>query len=201
MKKVFSAEGVTEYPPGPELERLRATFQQNAAVYLCIDVSGSMRHHLDEAVKGARSFLAEAVGGGYHVGVVLWNESVRGITGLSRSSHEADMMLARANASGGTRLVPALTEASARLMAFDAADRVIAVFGDGQLSDQEEAQACARALARRGIRILTLGLGEEVASSLASLDSEGGEARVAHTASLSQDIQGLGAGLRRGRRK
>lgn len=201
MKKVFVAEGVTEYPPGPELERLRAAFQRNAAVYLCIDVSGSMQDDLGDAVRGARSFLEEAIGGGYHVGVVLWSYSVEGITELSRSSVDAEALLCRARAGGGTQLTPALEAASEELLRFDAVDRVIAVFGDGMLGDQREAEAMARSLTSRGIRILTLGLGEEAASSLASLDSEGGVPRMTQSASLSRDIQGLGAGLRRGRRK
>ena len=65
-RKSFSSDGVTEYPVGPNFERLRSRF--GGAVILALDVSGSMQgDRIGKAVNGCGRFIDEAVEAGYRV--------------------------------------------------------------------------------------------------------------------------------------
>jgi uncharacterized protein (DUF58 family) len=210
MKRVFSAEGVTEWKPGPHLDRVTKRFGQSGAVMLLLDVSASMkarsagRTHLDIAVDGCRGFIDDAIDGGYHAGLLLWGHDVQAHVIPSENGNTAQALLNLADQySGGTNVVPALQLAGKLLLDLDVADRVIAVFGDGDLGNATAAKACATQLASQGIRIVTLGLGDASARALAEIATEtvDGVQKGTTSSTMSADIQGLARGLMGRRRR
>src|SRR6266567_2712087 len=76
VRRSFSSAGLTQIPPGRHLRALQDRFG-GGVVMLCIDVSGSMDgKRILEAVRGAKTFVHEAVEARYKVGVMLWNTQV-----------------------------------------------------------------------------------------------------------------------------
>lgn len=177
MKKTYDAVGVTEWPPGPELDRLVKKFAQGGAVYLLIDVSGSMgKRNMESARQGGIKFIHEAIGGGYEVGVILWHHRVKGSVELSKDPTRAIQLLKSAKAGGGTTITPAIELARDGLLEwighYSGGDAVIAVFGDGDLGvPRSTATSLARQIHAEGIRVLTLGLGEESAGELSAIST------------------------------
>lgn len=200
MKKVIEAEGVTEYRPGPHLDKLEERFGGSGAVMLLLDVSGSMTGDMDAAIEGSLGFVADAEGGGYQVGAALWDTGVVDSVAPSAKTKAAVEMLKKARARGGTNVTPALTMAGNELMKIDVKDRVIAVFGDGDLGNTETAIAESKRLAALGIRIITLGLGASSAAALSKISTEAEHTESASSVTLSEDIRGLARGLVRKRK-
>lgn len=197
MKKSFTADGVTEYPPGPNLAHLRTRFAGTGAVVLCIDASGSMGGtRLDEAIKGGTAFIDDAAAGGYLVGLILWNTDVALSVAPTKDAADVAERLRQAEVSGGTALTPALREARSLLTATAANDQVCVVFTDGELFDTENAVAEAARLKATGIRILTIGLGDAAAQGLNAIASDDSPPTTTSTeSSLAADIKGLATGL------
>ena len=76
IRRSFSSVGLTQIPPGPHFRAVQNRFG-GGVVMLCIDVSGSMDGQpIREAVRGAKTFVSEAVQARYEVGVMLWNTRV-----------------------------------------------------------------------------------------------------------------------------
>ncbi|WP_017583231.1 VWA domain-containing protein [Nocardiopsis valliformis] len=200
-RRTFDSDGVTEHPTGPHLQRLRE--RSGGAVVLALDVSGSMTgDRIATAVIGCRRFIDEAVGAGYRVGLTLWHHGVADSVAPAADPAEARKLLDRARTNGGNDLVPCLELAQRQLMAVEAADRVLAVFGDGDLGNRQRSEAKAAELSRDGIRILTCGLGEGSAQALAAVSTEGDERaapRTASDATLADSIAAMARGLTRGR--
>ena len=196
IRKSLSSDGVTEYPVGSQHARLRSRF--GGAVVLALDVSGSMYgDRLVKAVSGCHRFIEEAVANGYHVGVILWHHDVGGDAPPVVDLRAARRLLDRAVAGGGNSAVPFLSLAHRQLMALDVRDRVVAIFGDGDLGDRRLAEAKASELIRDNIRILTCGLGEGSAQELAAISTEQAAPRVATTDSLTDAIASMAQGLLR----
>lgn len=197
MKKLIEAEGVTEYLPGPHLAELEKRFGGTGAVILMLDVSFSMSGaRLHAAKQGCAGFIDDAVAGGYEVGLLLWNQGVAGFAPPQPGGDEARRLLASADVAGSTDAVPGLSAAGAHLLGMEATDRVIAVFGDGDLGDETKAVRKARELHKAGIRIVTLGLGDSSARALSVIASDPVEApRAASVGSLKEDIRGMAQGL------
>lgn len=197
LKKVYNAEGVTEYPVGPNLKYLTDKFGGSGAVVLCIDVSGSMvGTNLSEAKKGGRGFINDAAGGGYQVGLILWSTQIAAAIAPTADTAVVQRKLDAAQVVAGTKLAPALELARSMLMAVDVSDRVCVVFTDGSLQDQREAERAAALLKADGIRILTIGLGSAAARGLSSIASEGQPPTTASsTVSLASDMQQMATGL------
>ncbi len=198
-RKSFSSDGVTEHPVGPHFQRLRSRF--GGAVILALDVSGSMQgDRIKKAVKGCQRFIDEAVDAGYQVGVILWHHDVEGVEPPGSSPKAAQSLLSRAVAAGGNNAVPFLTLAHRQLMAIDVGDRVVAIFGDGDLGDRRTAESKAAELTSDNIRILTCGLGEGSAQELAAISTETVAPRTATSENLADSIASMAQGLiRRGR--
>ncbi|OBG82650.1 hypothetical protein A5699_05730 [Mycobacterium sp. E802] len=194
-KKTFQADPVTEFLPGPHLGRLQASFM--GVVILALDVSGSMSgDRLDQARKGCQRFIDEAVQDKYSVGVILWDHGVSAFTPPHPSPNNARDMIASAAVSGGTNIVPCLQQAHEALMEQPAGDRVLAVFGDGDLGNRQQAIATAELLKADGIRIITCGLGDESAAQLDVISTENSEApRTATTATIAESIASMAGGL------
>ncbi|MGV1004576.1 MAG: vWA domain-containing protein [Candidatus Nanopelagicales bacterium] len=193
-RKSFSSDGVTEYPVGPHFQRLRSRF--GGAVVLALDVSGSMSGgRITKAVTGCRRFIDEAAEAGYQVGLILWNHGVEGSTPPESSPEAAHSLLSRAFAAGGTDVVPCLTKAHKQLMAMDVGDRVVAIFGDGDLGNRTAAERKAEELIKDDIRILTCGLGEGSAQELAVISTERTAPRTATSENLADAIASMAQGL------
>ncbi len=200
IRRSFDAPGLTQYPTGPHLDAVQARF--GGSVVLCLDVSGSMSGApLEQAVQGCRRFVDEALRAAYDVAVLLWDHRVVGATGPTRDRRELDDFLGAASAHGGTDVVPALQRAR-RLLDGLGGDRVVAIFGDGDLGDEAGARVTSAAMRGEGIRIITCGLGLASADSLDAISTEttGGGPRMALADSIADSIAGMATGLRRGGR-
>lgn len=194
-RKSFSSDGVTEYPVGPNFKRLRSRF--GGAVILALDVSGSMQgDRISKAVKGCGRFIDEAVQAGYRVGLILWHHDVAADVPPEADPRAARELLRRAaDSSGGTNVLACLGLAHRQLMATDAGDRVLAIFGDGDLGNRQAAETKAAELIADDIRILTCGLGEGSAQELASISTEKDAPRTATSENLADSIASMAQGL------
>ncbi|MFT4188843.1 MAG: VWA domain-containing protein [Aeromicrobium sp.] len=193
-RRTFDADGVTEHPVGPNFQRLRSEF--GGAVVLALDVSGSMSgDRIRKAVEGCHRFVEEAADAGYSVGVILWHHGIEDDVAPSSDPRAARGLLDRARASGGNKAVPFLTKAHEQLMALDVGDRVVAIFGDGDLGPQAAAERKAAELVADGIRILTCGLGEGSARELATISTEEAAPRTATNDTLADSIASMAQGL------
>ena len=199
MKRTFSAEGVTEYPPGSNLAALQTRFGGSGVVVLCIDVSFSMSGDpLEQAQRGGRGFIEDAVAGGYSIGLVLWDHEILDAVHPTRDAARVHRALDAATARGGTQLVPALTLAERMLMDSDATDKVCVIFSDGSLTDQDDAEAAASRLRSQRVRLLTIGLGPVASRGLDPLASPSQPATTTSTAkTLAHDMRQMAAGLKR----
>ena len=194
-KKDFDAAGVTEYPVGPALDQLRRNF--GGSVVLALDVSGSMEgERIEKAVRGCRRFICEAVEANSSVGLILWAHGISGSVPVDYDPSAAYCLLAQAAIAGGTNIVPCLELAHRMLLDARASDMVLAVFGDGDLGDPFEASRVAAKLTADGIRILTCGLGQSSAESLAIISTETSTTRVAETSTIADSIADMARGLR-----
>ncbi len=175
IRRPFSSPGVTQIPPGRHLPALQDRFG-GGIVMLCIDVSGSMDGRpILEAVRGARTFVDEAVEARYRVGVLLWNIDVAAIAEPTEDGQAARRLLDRTNrASGGTSLLRPLEKCHQILDQFKdrGQDRVVAVFGDGDLGPRERVLAKVAQMKSEDIRFVTRGLGGVAAREFAAVASE-----------------------------
>jgi Mg-chelatase subunit ChlD len=198
IRKVFESTGVTEYPAGPHLAELQSRFGTGGAVIFALDVSASMRHLLDAAVRGCSMFLGEAVEAGYQVGLILWASKVSDAAPISNDPDLARGILQRAKVRGGTDIAPVLKHAHTELMAVDVGDRVLAIFGDGDLGrPPKELREKVSAMKADGIRILTLGLGSSSAEELGVIATEPSGSQETSAEQLAESIAGLAGGLSR----
>jgi von Willebrand factor type A domain len=187
IRRSFDGIGVTQSPPGPSLSVLQERY--GGTVLLCIDVSGSMHgRRLQLAVAGAETFVADAVRAGYRVGLILWHHGIAGYVPASAGAGDVRSGLQRAFASGGNDIVPTL-QIGLRDLGPLKGDRVMAIFGDGDLGPPAPAIAAAREVAALGIRIIVRGLGEHAASGLNAIATEGTES------SLVTGESGVSAGI------
>lgn len=175
VRRNYDGAGPTQYPVGPHLAAVQEPYL--GKVLLCIDVSGSMGTRepggtrLQLAVAGARRFVAEAVEANYRVGLVLWNHGIYRSVSLSRDPTSILTGLDQARTAGGTNVAPAL-RLGVKQLADLTGDRVLAIFGDGDLGPTRPALAAAREARDRGIRIVVRGLGKRAAAELSRIATE-----------------------------
>lgn len=204
-KKTFESTGVTEYPAGAGLTELARRF--GGRVMLALDVSGSMAARdsgpdhamvrLEQAIAGCERFIAEAVAAHYQVGLVLWHHDVEGSVPPDASAAPALQLLHRARAAGGNNAVPFLELCHRLLMETPADDLVVAIFGDGDLGNRETARAAASKLVADNIRILTCGLGDSSAKTLAEISTEAAAPRAAAADTIAESIASMARGLKK----
>lgn len=143
---------------------------------LCIDVSGSMDGRpIRETVRGAMTFVDEAVAARYRVGVLLWNSDVAALAEPTEDGKAARRLLDRTkSASGGTSLLRPLERCHQILDQFkeQRQDRVVAIFGDGDLGPRQQVLAKVAQMKAEDIRFVTRGLGSVAAREFAEVSGE-----------------------------
>jgi von Willebrand factor type A domain len=197
LRRSFTALGVTQVPPGPHLAALQGRL--GGTVMLCIDVSGSMDGvPIREAVRGAREFVTEAVAAHYNVGVMLWNTQVVELAEPTADGGAALRLLEPVDrASGGTSLLRPLQRCHQVLDNFTG-DRVVALFGDGDLGPREQVLAKVAQMKSEDIRFVTRGLGPVAAREFGDLSTdEASTGEVAGVEDLAAGIASMAATLRR----
>lgn len=196
IRRSFEAPGLTQIPPGAHLRPLQRRFG-GGTVMLMIDVSGSMMGRpIEEAVRGARDFVKEAVEARYDVGVILWHVEVVAACRPTSDGAEALAILGRAVAGGGNDLIGPLVHCHATLDDFDG-DRVVALFGDGDLTPKTRVLERVALMKSENIRFVTRGLGPAAAREFGEISDEAAEAaRVDTVEDLAESIAGMATALR-----
>jgi Mg-chelatase subunit ChlD len=197
IRRSFSAPGLTQIPPGPHLRALQDRF--GGTVVLCIDVSGSMTGPpLAEAVRGARQFVTEAVAAHYKAGVILWDDGVAAVAEPASDGLAATAVLDGARIRGGTNLLPGLTRCHEVLDRFTG-DRVVALFGDGDLGPQAAAVlALVAEMKAENIRFVTRGLGPHAAHVFGEIsDEDPSSVTIDEVAGLAKGIADMATALKR----
>ncbi|MFC3966173.1 vWA domain-containing protein [Nocardia jiangsuensis] len=198
LRRDFGSAGLTQYPVGAYLGKIQENF--GGVVVLCIDVSGSMSGKpLAGAVRGAKKFAEDAIGAYYEVGVILWHHSIAASIEPGRELAPVLRFLDAAAGCGGTDINDALDAAHGLLgRRSRRTDRVVAIFGDGDLGDRGRAVAKSAVMRAEDIRILTLGLGDAAARALDEISTEVNEQpRTATPHTISTQIAALATGLQR----
>jgi Mg-chelatase subunit ChlD len=181
IRRDFGAVGVTQSPPGRHLNRIQQRY--GGRVLLCIDVSGSMMGTpLAQAVAGGRKLISEAVAAGYQVGLILWHHGVDAYVPLDPEPGAVEAALAAAHSHGGNDILPTL-RIGIRDLGGHTGDRVMAIFGDGDIGPVPPAQQAAKEAAALGIRIIVRGLGEHAARQLRHIATEADEDTMVRSAS------------------
>jgi uncharacterized protein with von Willebrand factor type A (vWA) domain len=196
IRRSFTSIGLTQVPAGPHLDALCSRF--GGVVMLMIDVSGSMHGRpILEAVSGAQTFIDEAVDAYYQVGVMLWNTVV-----VACAEPTADGEAARAllrpvtSASGGNALDGPLIRCH-QILAPSTGDRVVALFGDGDLTPKHEVLRKVAEMKADNIRFVTRGLGASAAHEFAQISDEEPETvAVDSVEDLADGIAGMARSLR-----
>jgi uncharacterized protein (DUF58 family) len=196
IRRSFSSPGLTQIPVGPHLAAIQNRY--GGTVMLCIDVSGSMYGTpILEAVRGARQFVAEAVEAHYSVGVMLWNHQVEAVCEPTADGKAALALLAPVDsAKGGNDLFVTLQQCHAVLNRFTG-DRVVAIFGDGDLSPKEQVLVKVAAMKAENIRFVTRGLGSYAASEFGAIsDEEPSTAAISDVSTLAEGIADMATSLK-----
>jgi predicted metal-dependent peptidase len=203
VRSNFDGIGLTQSPPGKYLEVLQR--QYGGTVLLCIDVSNSMEGKpLRQAIKGGEQFVREAVDAYYKCGLVLWNHTVDKYVAPDTRHSKMLSTLRHAKSSGGTNLVPTLRVAK-KLFTSMPGDRVLCVFGDGDIGNRRIAVRLARELCAMGVRIIVRGLGTGATAQLGQLLCPGvptvDSQVIVDVKSIESGIASMAAGLTAMRRK
>jgi len=196
IRRSFTAAGLTQVPPGSGLVAMQSRF--GGTVMLCIDVSGSMNGApVLEAVRGACEFVAEAVAAHYRVGVMLWNTGVVALAEPSADGSGASQLLGTVTgAYGGNYLIPPLNRCHQILDQYTG-DRVVALFGDGDLTPKDLVLEKVAQMKAENIRFVTRGLGPLAAREFALVSSEDPSAvEVRQVENLAAGIASMAASLR-----
>jgi uncharacterized protein (DUF58 family) len=197
IRRSFSAPGLTQIPPGTGLAALQGRY--GGTVMLCIDVSGSMDGlPILEAIRGASEFVTEAVEAHYQVGVMLWNTEVVALAEPSADGVAAQQLLAGVRgAYGGNFLIGPLSHCH-RILDGATGDRVVALFGDGDLTPRAEVLAKVAQMKAENIRFVTRGLGPLAAREFAEIgeDEEAAQVEVRSVDELAAGIASMAASLR-----
>jgi uncharacterized protein (DUF58 family) len=196
IRRSFNSPGLTQIPAGPHLRAVQQRF--GGTVMLCIDISGSMDGRpILEAVRGARQFVAEAVEARYRVGVMLWNTAVVAACEPTADGTAALELLAPVDrAMGGNNLLPPLEYCHQVLDRFTG-DRVVALFGDGDLTPKEQVLVKVAQMKAENIRFVTRGLGAYAAQEFGAIsDEEPATASIDDVGGLADGIADMATSLR-----
>ena len=196
IRRSFTSAGLTQIPPGPHVGELQGRY--GGTVMLCIDVSGSMDGApIVQAVRGAKDFVSEAVAARYKVGVMLWNTHVVALAEPTADGVAAMQLLAPVDrAAGGNDLIGPLQRCHQILDGFTG-DRVVALFGDGDLTPKDQVLVKVVQMKSENIRFVTRGLGRMAAQEFGEISSEDAStAEVRQVEDLAAGIAGMAASLK-----
>lgn len=189
VRRDFAGIGITQFRPGPHLSAVQEHFRGRAL--LCIDVSGSMAGEpLSAARAGGLDFLTEAAQAHYDCGLVLWSNRVVEHVPTTAPDESVRAALRGAVGRGGTALAPALRAAIDELGPLTG-DRVVCVFGDGAVGDEQAAGELAAEARALGVRFVVRGLGARAGESLSRVLTPGDE----DAARTVRGVQGLRRGI------
>jgi len=194
-RKQFDAVGITQSPTGPYLRSVQNQF--GGTVMLMIDISGSMGGaRIVNAAAGARLFVEEAVAAHYAVGVMLWNDQVVDVCSPNKDGQSALRILGPlSHAHGGNSLIQPLEECDMILRDFSG-DRVVALFGDGDITPKDAVLAKVAEMKSNGIRFVTRGLGHHAAQEFAEISDERSESVLVQSVEqLSTSIASMASSL------
>lgn len=196
IRRPFSAPGLTQIPPGPGLGALQGRF--GGTVMLCIDVSGSMDGApILEAVRGARQFIAEAVAANYKVGMMLWNTRVEAVCEPTADGKDALDLLAPVNHAWGSNYLLTPLEHCHQILGRFTGDRVVALFGDGDLTPKPPVLAKVAEMKAENIRFVTRGLGPYAAREFGQIsDDAPSSAAIDNVADLADGIADMATSLK-----
>jgi uncharacterized protein with von Willebrand factor type A (vWA) domain len=197
IRRPFTSPGITQIPPGIHLHAVQDRF--GGTVMLCIDVSGSMDGRpILEAVRGATQFIAEAVAAHYSVGVMLWNHQVASVCEPTSDGQPALKLLASVTGAWGANdLFVALEQCHQVLNRFTG-DRVVALFGDGDLTPKQQVLAKVTRMKTENIRFVTRGLGAYAAREFGEISDEAASsAAIDDVEDLADGIADMAASLNR----
>jgi hypothetical protein len=196
IRRPFSAPGLTQIPPGPQLGTLQGRF--GGTVMLCIDVSGSMDGPpILEAVRGARQFVAEAIAAHYSVGVMLWNTRVEAVCEPTADGNAALDLLAPVNHAWGDNYLLTPLEHCHQILGRFTGDRVVALFGDGDLTPKPQVLGKVAQMKSENIRFVTRGLGPYAAQEFGEItDEEPSSAAIDDVVDLADGIADMAATLK-----
>lgn len=202
IRRSFTSAGLTQIPPGPHFGALQDRYG-GGVVMLCIDVSGSMDGRpIHEAVRGAKKFIDEAIEARYKVGVMLWNTRVVDLAEPAPDGKAAMKLLDRTrSAAGGNHLIGPLGQCHQILDQFTGApDRVVALFGDGDLTPKGQVLRKVAQMKAENIRFVTRGLGPRAAAEFGEISSEEpSSASIDDVAKLADGIATMAASLKKTR--
>ena len=167
---------------------------------LCIDVSGSMDGKpILEAVRGAKNFVREAVAGPLqsrrhaleHAGNRLQRADGRR-EGGAEDAGPGEACL------GGNNLIGPLERCHQILDRFkDDPDRVVALFGDGDLTPKGQVLSKVAQMKAENIRFVTRGLGAAAAQEFGTISSEEpSSAAIGDVGGLADGIATMAASLK-----
>jgi uncharacterized protein with von Willebrand factor type A (vWA) domain len=192
IRRSFSGSaGLTQVPAGPHLRAMQNRFG-GGVVMLLIDVSGSMNGRpITEAIRGAKTFVGEATGARYKVGVLLWNHEIQAVAEPTADGKDAIALLDRTtSAQGGNELFGPLERCHRILDQFkDDPDRVCGIFGDGDLTPKDQVLGKVARMKSENIRFVTRGLGSHAAQEFGEISSE------EPSSAAIDDVAGLADGI------
>jgi len=139
-------------------------------IVLCLDVSGSMREvsggssKLSVAKRSLYRFIDHLYASGDRLGLVLFNFRADVLWGLHEVRKFRDYMLylaSRIFAGGGTNIASSLRVGREVLSRSRSQMKQLVLISDGRTVNSKEAIEEARRLRQQGVRIVTIGVGED----------------------------------------
>lgn len=166
---------------------------------LMIDVSGSMHGQpILEAIAGAKEFVREAAEAHYYVGVLLWNTTVVAQALPTLDGKAALDLLAPVNSAGGGNALDGPLYQCHSILSNFTGDRVVALFGDGDLNPKPQVLVKVAEMRADNIRFVTRGLGAFAAQEFAEITDEDPQTvEVESVAQLATGIASMAASLTR----
>lgn len=141
-----------------EIDLDRLTTSKSLHVALLIDCSGSMAgDKIEHAKKAAISFIDNFKGSQGEIGVITFPEGI--VHHLSSDFHSIKNKIKLFTAYNGTPMTEALMEAHQQMLTHQGFERVIILLTDGSPDNQSSAEMEAKEAKRKGIRIITIGVG------------------------------------------
>lgn len=134
-------------------------------IALLIDCSGSMSGILEDAKKAAYSFL-DRVGHQTKIGVISFGDFDAHIKmDLTYDIQNLKMAIGSLSASGGTPMESAISLADTVMLKNNGVQNIMILLTDGQPDDRNQTITIANKAKKRGVKIITIGIGSGVDSN------------------------------------